>query len=117
MAELPRLPILWAEKSLSAVVGVGDAEVEVHSVHVPPGSTNGWIKVEVLDGIARGLSLPSSRYRLLCGDFIAPQHETRTGEIVTCAQRINGSKLVLREQFWGGAGDHSAIETVLNFET
>ena len=104
VVELPRLPIPSAEKSLSVVLRIGDAEVEVHSVHVPPGSTNSWINVEVLEGIARGLSLPSSRHRILCGDFNTPQHETRGGEIVTWAQRIDGSKIALRERFRGGAG-------------
>jgi len=98
VAELPGLPIPWAEKSISVVLRIDDAEVELHSVHVPPGSTNGWIKVEVLEGIARGLSLPSLRHRILCGDFNTPQHETRQGEIVTWAQRINGSKIVLRKR-------------------
>jgi len=104
VAELPRLPIPWAEKALSVVVRSGDAEVEIHTVHVPPGSTNGWIKVEVLEGITRGLTPPSPRHRILCGDFNTPQHETHAGEIVTWAQRIIGDRIVLRNRLRGGAG-------------
>jgi exonuclease III len=104
VAELPGLPIPWVEKSLSMLLRIGGSELEVHSVHVPPGSTNGWIKVEILEGITRGLSLSSSRHRILCGDFTTPQHETRAGEIVTWAQRIDGNRIVLRERMRGGTG-------------
>jgi exonuclease III len=104
VAELPGLPIPWAEKSLSLVLQVGDAEVEIHSVHVPAGSTNRWVKVEVLEGVARGLAQPSARHRILCGDFNTPQHETRGGEIVTWAQRMVGERIVLRARFRGGVG-------------
>ena len=100
-----RLPVPWGEKSVSAVITAPLAEFEVHTVHVPPGSSNGWVKIEVLEAVFVGLSRGADRPRLLCGDFNTPQHEFSSGEIVTWAQRIGTSGQVsLRTHFRGGSG-------------
>ena len=44
----PDIP--WPEKAQSVAVATPAAPIEVHTVHVPPGSSNGWIKVRTFKG-------------------------------------------------------------------
>ena len=79
----------WAEKALSMTAWLPSGPLDVHVVHVPPGSSNGWVKVEVLEALYHHLACESARPRLLCGDFNTPQAELPSGEVVTWGQRID----------------------------
>jgi len=104
-ATVSKPPVPWEEKAVSAVIMAPHAELELHTVHVPPGSSNGWVKIEVLEAVFAGLSRRTLRPRLLCGDFNTPQQERPSGEIVTWAQQIGASgQLSLRARFRGGPG-------------
>ena len=65
-----RLP--WPEKGISLVAETEFGPIEIHSVHVPPGSSNGWLKVDVFEAIYAGLAVRSPYLRVLCGDFNSP---------------------------------------------
>ncbi len=67
--------------------------LEVHNVHVPPGSSNGWLKVTVLRDIASKLGRLTDVPRILCGDLNTPQAELLTGEVITWGQRLRASGL------------------------
>ena len=72
---------------------------------IPPGVTNGWIKIEMLEGFYRGLAQSSTTPRFLCGDFNTPQLELPTGEVVTWGQRLNRKGVaVIRQHIRGGEG-------------
>lgn len=93
----------WPEKVLSTAVGWSKGPVEVHTVHVPPGSSNGWVKVTVLEALFQGLAVHSEQPPILCGDFNAPRCELRSGELVTWAQTIDGASAPrLRTRIRGG---------------
>ena len=95
----------WKEKILSVTVDAPGFSFEFHTTYVPPGSSNGWIKVETLEGIYAGLSGRAGRPRILCGDFNIPQMEFSTGGIVTWAQRIRETgEVALRKRFRNGDG-------------
>lgn len=79
----------WPERLLSTLVSGPWGELEIHKAYVPPGSSNGWRKIETLEGIYHCLALPSDRPRILCGDFNTPQLETENGEIITWAQWVD----------------------------
>jgi exodeoxyribonuclease III len=79
---------LWPEKFLSLTVETSRGPLEIHSAHVPNGSSNKWEKVEVLESIYGKLALDAVRPRILCGDFNCPQTELATGEVVTWGQRL-----------------------------
>jgi exonuclease III len=81
--------IPWQERVLSVTASFGDLSVDVHTTHIPPGSSNGWIKIETLEGIYQRLSKPSTRHQILCGDFNTPRHESETGEVISFAFRVN----------------------------
>jgi hypothetical protein len=61
--------------------------IECHTTHIPPGASNGWIKIETLEGIYNSLAIPSTKLRILCGDFNIPQEESQDGQVVTWAER------------------------------
>lgn len=95
----------WSEKVLSTRVDSPEGPVELHTVHVPPGSSNGWIKVDVLESIFGALARPCDCPRILCGDFNTPQCELQSGEPVTWAQEMDASGVPrLRARFRGGLG-------------
>lgn len=93
-----RFDLPWPERVLSAVVCLPGCPIELHTVHIPPGSSNGWIKIETLEGLFTGLAVESQRPRILCGDFNTPREESRDGTIVTWGQvvRSDGSIRIRR---------------------
>jgi exonuclease III len=102
MAQIPDedcgLP--WPERLLSAVVDTPSGAVEIHTSYVPPGSSNGWLKVETFEGIFRRLARPSALPRILCGDFNSPQVERADGRVVTWGESVadDGTITVDRER-------------------
>jgi exonuclease III len=61
--------------------------IECYTTHIPPGASNGWIKIETLEGIYNRLAIPNTKLRVLCGDFNTPKEETQDGQVVTWAER------------------------------
>lgn len=98
-----QFPIPWQERVLSATIDVPDGRVEITTTHVPPGASNGWIKVEHLEGLRLGLAAGSSTSRLLCGDFNTPRRELPTGEVITFAQTEAGRLSRARGARWDAA--------------
>ena len=78
----------WPERLLSAVIDAPCGAVELHTAYIPPGSSNGWTKVETFEGIYRRLARPSALPRILCGDFNTPQIERADGRVVTWGECI-----------------------------
>jgi exonuclease III len=104
--EAPSLvPVPWPERVLTVRLEAGAHSVILYNAHVPPGSSNGWIKIEMLNGIYRALAVHSDTPRILCGDFNTPQLEMAGGEVITWAQRhaANGEWRILRT-LRGGLG-------------
>jgi hypothetical protein len=97
--------VSWPERNLSVDIVTPCGLLDMQTTHIPPGVTNGWIKIEMLDGFYAGLARPSTIPRLLCGDFNTPQLERSTGEVVTWGQRINSKGVaVIRKHIRGGEG-------------
>jgi exonuclease III len=100
-----RFHVPWPERILSVDIATPCGPLEMHTTHIPPGVTNGWIKIEMLEGLYSGLAHPSTIPRVLCGDFNTPQLERSTGEVVTWGQRINSKDVaVIRRHIRGGEG-------------
>ena len=98
-----RFPVPWQERVLSATIHVPHGAVEVTTTHVPPGSSNGWIKIEHLEGLRLGLAAGCSKPRLLCGDFNTPRREVPTGEVITFGQTEAGRLNRARGARWDAA--------------
>ncbi|MBA3655720.1 MAG: endonuclease/exonuclease/phosphatase family protein [Gemmatimonadaceae bacterium] len=115
--ELPsRFQVPWPERILGARLAIADQHVLLYNTHIPPGSSNGWTKIEVLRGLFTGLAVASADARILCGDFNTPQTELPDGGVVTWAQRPTndgGWRVVGRLQNGLGSEWDSAERQVL----
>jgi exonuclease III len=98
-----RFPVPWQERVLSAAVEVPHGCIEITTTHVPPGSSNGWIKIEHLEGLRAGVAAGSSTPRVLCGDFNTPRRELPTGEVFTFGQTESGRLNRARGARWDAA--------------
>jgi exonuclease III len=85
LQRLPGLQLEFPERYLAARVGRAGAEFELHSVHLPPGSTRGLVKVEMFEALYTRLATPCEGPRILCGDLNTPRAERDDGTV----------------QFWG----------------
>ena len=65
--------------------------IEIHTTHVPPGSSNGVIKVEHFEGLFNYLTKRKDKNMILTGDFNSPKLELDSGEVITWGQKINTS--------------------------
>jgi endonuclease/exonuclease/phosphatase family metal-dependent hydrolase len=81
---IPAFAVPHPERAISCRISLRSKEVELHCVHVPPGSIYGRVKIEFLEAVARGLST-RERPQLLVGDFNCPQFMEPV--VVTWAQR------------------------------
>ena len=66
-------------------------QTEVHTTHVPPGSSNGIIKVQHLEGLFKYLQGRKNKTKILTGDFNSPKDELSDGTVITWGQKINSS--------------------------
>ena len=71
------------------VLSVRIDDFELHTTHVPPGSSNGVIKVKHLEEFYKFISKRNEKKQIITGDFNSPQKELISGEIVTWGQKIN----------------------------
>ena len=81
--------IPYPERVLSGFID--DRDIEIHTTHVPPGSSNGVIKVEHFEGLFNYLSKRVHKKRIVTGDFNSPKQELKTGEVITWGQKISPS--------------------------
>jgi exonuclease III len=96
----------WSEKALSLCFDCPFGSLDVHSIHVPPGSSNGWVKIETLESVIDAMSIRHEHPVIVAGDFNAPQAELPSGELVTWAQRKRpDGSFVLRKRIRGGPGE------------
>jgi endonuclease/exonuclease/phosphatase family metal-dependent hydrolase len=78
----------FPERVLSVVAECPWGLIELHTVHVVPGSRQGWKKIEMLRAIYQQLARHSEIPRILCGDFNEPQAELADGQLVTSRHRL-----------------------------
>lgn len=92
----------WREKTLSTAVQVDDQWIDVHTAYIPPGSSNGWVKIETIEGIVVRVLQPSQNSKILCGDFNCPQLELEDGTIITWGQKVHKDGSVRIPKRWRG---------------
>lgn len=78
----------YPERMLSALLQTNaHGTIELHNVHIVPGSSRGFAKVEQLRTVYEYLARPCATHRVVCGDFNKPQAESPSGEMTTFADR------------------------------
>lgn len=88
-AKPEELSLPWREKGVAAIVESPLGPVEMNTVHVPPGRSHGWFKIDVFEAIYNALAKPSTGHRVLTGDFNAPQAELENGDVICSARRLS----------------------------
>ena len=84
----------WSRRTLFALLHSPWGDIELTNVYITPANhfekdAQGvrqpypYLKLDLLAGLYQALTTPTYRPRLLCGDFNAPQHERKSGEIIT----------------------------------
>jgi len=97
----------WTERILSVSIALKDKKFDLHTTHIPPGSSNGWVKIEMITGIVEYFKNQHQHPQILCGDFNTPQFENVPNGIVTFGQRVKTSgEVVMKGKFRGGLGIH-----------
>jgi exonuclease III len=112
-ASSPTVP--WPERLLSTQVATPQGPITIHTTHIPPGSSNGWMKVEMLEAVAAVVAEPGVTPQILCGDFNVPQAELPDGRIVTWAETLaaNGPPRPQARKFGGDARRWDAAERTI----
>tara|TARA_X000000368_G_scaffold408415_1_gene389034 strand:- start:819 stop:1655 length:837 start_codon:yes stop_codon:yes gene_type:complete len=97
--------IPWKERVLSAKIKIKDKNIYFHTTHIPPGSSNGWIKIETLEGIYNRLIKTKDSLNILCGDFNLPKEESVSKGMLSFAQTKNvKDEVKIKNTFRGGDG-------------
>jgi exonuclease III len=111
---------LWPERFLSVRVDRPAGQFELHTTHIPPGSTNGPKKIKMFEAVYSALAHPSKTPRVLCGDFNSPQAELSDGMIVTWGQRITAKGQIKihknREDWAWDLGERNVIEKLADYD-
>lgn len=109
---------LFPERVVSVVTDSPWGEIELHTAHIVPGSSNGWKKIEMFEGIYRRLACRLDHPRILCGDFNSPQSETTDGRIITWGQRVrkDGEIVVKRGHERWDAGERLVLERLAKYD-
>lgn len=106
MADVP-----WPERILAVQAQYDSNTFTVLTTHIPPGSSNGWKKVEMLQSVAEH-STKMPMPQVVCGDFNCPKEELPDGTVITWAQRTwkDGSIHVARGYTKWDAAEREIIE-------
>tara|TARA_B100000767_G_C19662125_1_gene491482 strand:+ start:174 stop:1004 length:831 start_codon:yes stop_codon:yes gene_type:complete len=83
-----RIKIPFPERVLSVKIEKVYENLEIYTTHIPPGSSNGVIKVQHFEGLFDYLKT-NQESKILTGDFNSPKEERDSGEIITWGQKIN----------------------------
>ena len=97
-------PVPWPERVLTAAVTTPIGVVNLHTAHIPPGSGNGWMKVEMLEAVSAVVAETYDSPTVLCGDFNIPQLEMPDGRIITWGQEMVDGEPCVRGRWRGGPG-------------
>ena len=111
------LVIPWRERLVSVLIHSPNVDFELHVAYIPPGSSNGWKKIETFEGVYKFLANNNDIPRILCGDFNSPKVETNSGYVVTWGQKIlkDGQfKFTDKEGRWD-AGERSVIQGLAEY--
>ena len=79
----PPHEIKWREKYLSGILKFDSKELEVTTMHVPPGSSNGIEKIISIEQFYNNIIDSENQYRIVCGDWNTPRREYENGDIKT----------------------------------
>ena len=81
-----KMQVPWGERVLSVQLHAPERDLRFLSTHIPPGASNGWIKIETIQGLVENLLSNLGADQTLCGDFNTPQSVSAELDVVTFGQ-------------------------------
>lgn len=93
--------IPWPERVLSCWLQHRKGRIEFHTTYIPPGSSNGWVKIETLEGIYRRLARDEPHFRILCGDFNSPDIEFPDGRVKVFGENLKNDGSIVPQRHRG----------------
>ncbi|MGC9347876.1 MAG: endonuclease/exonuclease/phosphatase family protein [Anaerolineae bacterium] len=108
----------YPERVLAALLDTPCCELELLTAHIVPGSRQGIKEIEMFEGIYRRLAHHANTPRILCGDFNAPQAETREGRIIAWGEKTksNGEIVITRDEGRWDAAERSILQGLAAFD-
>lgn len=95
----------WQERVTAASIDVCGVKVNFVTTHIPPGSSNGWVKIEIFEKLYSDLARAQPVRFVLCGDFNSPKVELPNGAQVTWGHKVSESGAVTtKARIRGGSG-------------
>ncbi len=82
-------PVGWQEKFLRVQLSINEKMIEIAQTHIPPGSSNKWVKIETIRAVYKNIVSSKAPYKILCGDFNTPMLEMPDGSVITWGQSFN----------------------------
>jgi len=113
--DFKRIHMPWPEKLLAVTVAHSQTRFQIFTTHIPPGSSNGWIKIETLESLYQAVIRKSRFPKILCGDFNTPQAETSDGISISWAYRRRDRDYVLKKRL-GKRWDNGEINILRGLE-
>ena len=83
----------WPERLLGVSASLAGTACTLFTTHIPPGSSNGWAKVDMLEAVA-AMAKGTAGELIVCGDFNCPREERADGTVVTWAQGIRKDRSI-----------------------
>jgi exonuclease III len=108
----------FPERLISALVDTPWGPIELHTVHIVPGISNGYKKIEMFEDIYIRLAHHPKVPRILCGDFNTPQEETPKGRVITWGEKIRSDgrvEIPQGDERWD-AGERSILQGLAPFD-
>ena len=84
--------IKWSEKYLSGILKYDNQELEVTTMHVPPGSSNGIEKIISIEQFYKNIIHSKNMFKIVCGDWNTPRKEFKNKEVQTWMKTGRESK-------------------------
>jgi endonuclease/exonuclease/phosphatase family metal-dependent hydrolase len=82
----------WPQLVAHATLDTQGGPLDVVTVHVPNGSSNGWQKIETLESLKQLVLALKGRPVILTGDFNEPRYALQDGQVVTWGQDPDGER-------------------------
>ncbi len=83
----------WPERVLGVETVFAGSSCTILTTHIPPGSSNGWVKADMLEAVAT-VAATTTGMRIVCGDFNCPKEERTDGSVITWAQTVRATGAV-----------------------
>ena len=87
--------IPFIERVLTVSLELNGGKIKIHTTHVPPGSSNGVVKINHFKGIYNYFSNNKDDTHILSGDFNTPKYEHKELGLITWGQTLTKDNEVI----------------------